>query len=203
MIGGVCVNSFRNFSLEPYDCRLLIIGDSFVEGAAIFASHADRYCVKMKQLLNGSCAISGFGGAKTEQVADFYENYCKTLFRPDYVLIACGTNNRDYSSWLPAQQALIASVKAAGSIPILLTITRRVDTDNSAFIKQANAWIRSYSRELFIDINRITTANFDGETQNETLFCEDKVHPLPAAHALIVKRASLDVPEIFHLCKPG
>lgn len=197
--GSVSVNSFRNFSLEPYHCRLLIIGDSFVEGAAIFANHADRYCVKMKQLLSGSCAISGFGGATTEQVADYYEEYCKTLFKPDYVLIACGTNNSNYSSWLSAQQALIASVKAAGSIPILVTITHRLDEDNSAFVREANAWIRNESHELFIDINRITTVNFDGETQNKSLFCEDKVHPLPVAHELIIKRALLDVPEVFNL----
>lgn len=197
--GGVNVNSFRNFSLEPHKCRLLIIGDSFVEGASVFANQAERYCMKIKETLNGSCAISGFGGARTEQVADFYESYCKTLFVPDYVLLACGTNNLDYSTWLIAEQKLIASVRAAGSIPILVTITPRLDTDNSEFIKRTNAWIRDYSNELYIDINRITTLDFDGKTMNEKLFCDDKVHPLPLAHDLIFKRALLDVSEVFCL----
>ncbi len=197
--GGVNVNSFRNFSLEPHKCRLLIIGDSFVEGASVFANQAERYCMKIKETLNGSCAISGFGGARTEQVADFYESYCKTLFVPDYVLLACGTNNLDYSTWLTAEQKLIASVKNAGSIPILVTITPRLDVDNSECIRQANEWIRNDSNELYIDINRITTVNFDGKTLNEELFFDDKVHPLPFTHELIFKRALLDIPEVFCL----
>lgn len=197
--GGVTVNSFKNYSLQPYECRLLIIGDSFIEGATGFENHANRYCTRMKRLLNGSCAINGFGGATTEQVSGFYEAYCKTLFKPDYVLIACGTNNRNYSSWLTAQQALISSIKTAGSIPVLVTITRRLDNDNIDFIRQANEWIRNQSGELYIDINRITTTNYDGETQNASLFAGDKVHPLPATHALIVQKALLDVPEVFNL----
>lgn len=197
--GGVTVNSFKNYSLQPYECRLLIIGDSFIEGATGFENHANRYCTRMKRLLNGSCAINGFGGATTEQVSGFYEAYCKTLFKPDYVLIACGTNNRNYNSWLTAQQALISSIKTAGSIPVLVTITRRLDNDNIDFIRQANEWIRNQSGELYIDINRITTTNYDGETQNASLFAGDKVHPLPATHALIVQKALLDVPEVFNL----
>ena len=198
--GSVTVDSFKNYSLQPYECRLLIIGDSFIEGATGFVeNHQNRFCARMKRLLNGSCAINGFGGATTEQVSAFYEAYCKTLFKPDYVLIACGTNNKTYSTWLTAQQALINSIKAAGSIPILVTITRRLDSDNLSFIRQANAWIRNESNELYIDVNRITTLNFDGETQNTAMFTTDKVHPLPETHALIVQKALLDVPEVFNL----
>lgn len=197
--GGVTVDSFKDYSLQPYECRLLIIGDSFIEGATGFSNHANRYCARMKRLLNGSCAINGFGGASTEQVSAFYEAYCKTLFKPEYVLIACGTNNSNYSSWLTAQKALIASIKAAGSIPVLVTITRRLDYDNLAFIRQANAWIRNESGELYIDINRITTINYDGETQNTAMFATDKVHPLPSTHEIIVKKALLDIPEVFNL----
>lgn len=198
--GNVSVNSFKNYSLQPYNCRLLIIGDSFIEGATGFAeNHQDRYCARMKRLLNGSCAICGFGGATTEQVSTFYNAYCKTLFKPEYVLIACGTNNTNYTSWLTAQKALIESIKEAGSIPVLVTITRRLDNDNLSFIRQANEWIRNESKEMYIDINKITTLNYDGETQNTAMFATDKVHPLPATHALIVQKALLDTPEIFNL----
>lgn len=197
--GNVEVIDFKNYSLQPYECRLLIIGDSFIEGATGFENHANRYCARMKRLLNGSCAINGFGGATTEQVKAFYESYCKTLFKADYTLIACGTNNTDFNSWLSAQTALITSIKETGSIPVLVTITRRLDSDNLSFIRQANNWIRNESNELYIDINRITTLNFDGETQNTALFAVDKVHPLPLTHELITKRALLDIPEVFNI----
>lgn len=196
---GVKVNEFKNYSLQPYECRLLIIGDSFVEGAATFAQHEQRYCIKMKEKLNGSCAISGFGGATTGQVKEFYEKYCTSLFKPDYVLIACGTNNTEYRRWLQDQQGLIAAIKANGSIPILVTITRRLDSDNLSFIQQANNWIRNESNELYIDINYVTTLNNDCVTQNEALFCADKVHPLASTHELIFQRALLDVPELFNV----
>ena len=198
--GEITVNSFKDYSLQPYQCRLLIIGDSFIEGATGFAeNHQDRYCARMKRLLNGSCAICGFGGATTEQISTFYEAYCKTLFKPEYVLIAGGTNDNDYTTWLDTQQALITSIKAAGSIPVLVTITRRLDTDNLSFMTEANDWIRNESNELYIDINRITTLNYDGKTQNTSMFYTDKVHPLPETHALIVQKALLDVPEVFNL----
>ncbi len=150
----------------------------------------------MKDRLNGSCAISGFGGAATWQISAFYED-CKALFKPDYVLIAGGTNNTSYSQWLIDQQKLIASIKANGSIPVLVTITRRLDNDNLTFMKQANDWIRNESNELYIDVNYVTTLNNDCETQDQSLFCADKVHPLASTHQLIFERALLDVPEIF------
>ena len=197
--GGVTVDSFKDYSLQPYECRLLIIGDSFIEGATGFENHANRYCARMKRLLKGSCAISAFGGATTEQVSAFYEAYCKALFKPAYVLIACGTNNSTYGSWLTTQKTLIASIKAAGSIPVLVTITRRLDNDNLSFIRQANAWIRNESGEMYIDINRITTVGYDGETQNAAMFASDKVHPLPSTHEVITRKALLDIPEVFNL----
>ena len=194
--GSVTVQSFKNYSLEPYKSRLLVIGDSFVES---FGTYPNRYVDIMKRLLNGSCAISGFGGATTEQVRTFYNDYCKTIFKPDYVLIAAGTNNSNYSTWLTAQQGLISDIKAAGSIPVLVTITRRLDNNNLSFMQQTNNWIRNTSGELYMDFNIITTLNYDGETQNTEMFSTDKVHPLASTHPLMVKRALLDVPEIFNL----
>jgi hypothetical protein len=114
-------------------------------------------------------------------------------------LIACGTNNTEYRRWLKDQQELIAAIKANGSIPILVTITRRLDSDNLSFIQQANNWIRNESNELYIDINYVTTLNNDCVTQNEALFCADKVHPLASTHELIFQRALLDVPELFNV----
>ena len=38
---------------------------------------------------------------------------------------------------------LIGRVEENGSIPVLVTIPRRYDTDNTAFITEANAWIKS------------------------------------------------------------
>ena len=82
---------------------------------------------------------------------------------------------------------------------MLVTITRRLDNDNLTFMKQANDWIRNESGELFIDINRITTADFDGETQNSDMFASDKVHPNAETHELIVRKALLDIPEVFNI----
>ena len=199
--GDVSVLSFKNYSLEPYNCRLLIMGDSFVEGATAFnytEGYRARYCVYMKRMLNGSCAINGFGGARTEDVLKFYNDYCKDLFKAEYTLIAAGTNNYNYSTWLTNQQSLIQAIKDNDSIPVLITITRRLDTDNLSFIKQANDWIRN-SGEMYIDANRVTTLNYDGETQNTSMFYTDKVHPTAKTHMLVAQKALLDVPEIFNL----
>lgn len=199
--GEISVLDFKNYSLEPYNCRLLIMGDSFIEGATAFRYSEGplaRYCVFMKRMLNGSCAINGFGGACTEHVLKFYNDYCKTLYKPDYVLIAAGTNNYTYSTWLTNQQNLIQAIKDNDSIPILVTITRRMDNDNLSFMRQANEWIRN-SGEMYIDANIITTLNYDGETQNSSMFWTDLVHPTAETHKKIAQKALLDVPEVFNL----
>lgn len=199
--GDVAILSFKNYSLEPYNCRLLIMGDSFVEGATAFnytEGYSARYCVYMKRMLNGSCAINGFGGACVEHLLKFYNDYCKTLYKADYVLIAAGTNNFNYSTWLTNQQNLIKAIKDNGSTPILVTITRRLDNDNLNFMRQANEWIRN-SGEMYIDVNRITTVNYDGETQNASMFFSDKVHPTAKTHMMVAQKALLDVPEVFNL----
>ena len=197
---GITVESFKDYSLEPYDCQLLIIGDSFIEGATGFVeNYKNRYCIRMKRLLMGSCNINGFGGATTAQCRAIYNDYAKIACKPKYVLIACGTNDSNYSSWLSTMQGFISEIKAQNSIPVLVTITRRLDSDNLNFMRQANNWIRNTSGELYCDFNIITTLNYDGETQNSALFASDKVHPLPATHILMTKRALLDVPEVFNI----
>ena len=199
---NITVESFKDYSLEPYNCQLLIIGDSFIEGATGFLdNYKNRYCIRMKRLLMGSCNINGFGGATTSQCRAIYNDYAKTACKPKYVLLACGTNDTNYSTWLTQIQGFIADVKAQNSIPILVTITRRMDNDNLNFIRQTNNWIRNTSGELYFDFNIITTLNFDGETQNTALFASDKVHPLPATHVLMTKRAMIDVPEVFNLAE--
>ena len=196
---GITVQSFKDYSLEPYDCRLLIIGDSFIEGATGFAeNHLNRYCERFKRLLMGSCAIAGFGGATITQIRTFY-NDMKNIVNPKYVLIAGGTNDTNYSTYSTQIQALISEVKAQGSIPILVTVTRRMDQNNLSFLRQANAWIRNTAGELYMDFNIITTLNYDGETQNTSMFAADGVHPLPATHILMTKRGMLDVPELFNV----
>lgn len=197
---GITVNSFKNYSLEPYNCRLLIIGDSFIEGATGFATnYNNRYCIRLKRILQGSCAISGFGGATISQIRSFYNAYCKTIFKPEYVLIAGGTNDTNYNTWQSEISSLIGEIEAVGAIPVLVTITRRLDNDNLNFMQSANDWIRNNSGKRYIDFNIITTVNYDGVTQNTSMFATDKVHPLPKTHEIMTQKALIDVPEIFNI----
>ena len=44
---------------------------------------------------------------------------------------------------------------------------------------------------------RVTSANYDGVTQNSTYFFADGIHPNVEGHERIYRRALLDVPFLF------
>ena len=61
-----------------------------------------------------------------------------------------------------------------------------------------NAWIRT-SGYTYIDINHVTSLNFEGTELNPEYFFEDNAHPNTVGNEVIFRRAQLDVPNLFAL----
>lgn len=193
--GELSVISFTNYCLEPYDCKLLIVGDSFVEGAAIYGQAEKRYCSMLKKELNGSVFIDGMGGAKLSNCRKRYNSYLKNICKPEYVMVAAGTNDYDLKSYIENLNAFISEIKDNGSIPILLTITPRNDISITyECMKGANDYLRNVLSKdyIIVDLNAVLTENSDGETLIEKMVNPDKVHPTPETHALMFEKIKTD-----------
>jgi two-component system response regulator AtoC len=49
----------------------------------------------------------------------------------------------------------------------------------------------------YVELNKITTVNYDGLTQNLTMFQSDGVHPTNDTFAKMFQKYKIDVPELF------
>ena len=174
-------------------CKLAVWGDSFIEGSSLLPTGLqDRYVAKIAADLGADkVAIFGKGGERLrEHWLDSFEIE-NDWFLTQYVLIAMGTNNRNYSEYLTNLQAAIAFVKSKGSIPILVTVTPRPDSEGSTEFKDfriaANAYVRGQS-ELFVDIANVVTTDNTNDTWKEGYVFEDLTHPTAAGHLAIYNK---------------
>ena len=71
-----------------------------------------------------------------------------------------------------------------GSIPVLVTIPRRYDTDNTTFITEVNAWIKSLGY-WYIDEYALLPAD---------RLLNDTIHPNAEGHDLILSNLLALIP---------
>ena len=79
---------------------------------------------------------------------------------------------------------LIGRVEENGSIPVLVTIPRRYDTDNTTFITEVNAWIKSLGY-WYIDEYALLPAD---------RLLSDTIHPNAEGHDLILSNLLALIP---------
>lgn len=192
VISAVC------YSTQNKDTRCLIIGDSYIEGNSLDNSD-NRFAYLIKSRLFWDCFINGQGGANSGGVLSWLTGaaaYLFTVCNPTYTIVNVGMNDTVYATWVSNIQGIIAAIKTAGSIPILITVCANTTGGSAAIFDDMNAWIRA-SGELYIDANIILSTDYAGLVQNAAYFMTDQIHPTVAGHELIYKRALLDVPMLF------
>lgn len=193
--GTVEVKRVQYFHTMPIEAKLAVYGDSFIEGANLgYGSIDKRYVQRIADAIGEDVFLDGRGGESAAGVLQKYPT--DSLCKAQYTLIAVGTNDYTYNTWLSNIQSIIAFVEAKGSVPVLVTVSRRTDTDNLSFIQQANAWVRS-SGYAYLDVAKAISLNNDGETINTELYYSDNVHPNVAGHQAIFNRSRIDLPFLY------
>lgn len=194
---NVTVIKTSNLSTQPYACRALIIGDSFIEGNSIKADKDKRYCYLMKQKLNGSMFVCGQGGAVSSQV-NTWLSYLKEIVCPDYVILAMGMNDTSYSVWLTNTNSTIELIKGiypSAKIAFVTVTPAGSNYANSEHVKM-NEWIRN-SGYSYLDAAELISLNNDGVTMDTSKLLSDQVHPTVSSHELIYKRSLIDFAELY------
>lgn len=190
---------------SPNVSKLSVWGDSFIEGSSLVPTGlADRYVAKLSAGIENFVPIFGKGGERLSK--EWFDNFVieNDWFKTKYVLIALGTNNTDYDEYINTLKATIYHLEKNNQIPVLVTVTPRLDPNdhdvilNKTFKDAANSFIRS-SRHLYVDMNKAVTTNSSGDFWVEEYVFGDGVHPTIEGHNRMYKRIDLDVPELFNI----
>lgn len=178
------------YMLQPKNPKVMFIGDSYINGY-----YPHRYATIIKHELKGNAWLEGLSGEASTAILAHFENNLMSIVKPKYIFWAVGTNDTDFNVWLSNTQKFIEDCESIGATPILCTTTITNVTAHNNMAILANEWIRN-SGYKYADLNIITTVNYDGATQNTSMFLEDRVHPTNETFALMAKKIMMDVPEI-------
>lgn len=185
--GGVfeLVNMTQKAQSEA-ECEILLIGDSFVENASGELESEYAYAYKLREKLGEKLIASGRGGATTTALKNKYTTDFLAA-KAKYTVLQIGSNDSlslTVATFKMNLLELIGRVEENGSIPVLVTIPRRYDTDNTAFITEANAWIKSLGY-WYIDEYALLPAD---------RLLSDTIHPNAEGHDLILSNLMALIP---------
>ena len=185
--GGVfeLVNMTQRAQSEA-ECEILLIGDSFVENASGELESEYAYAYRLREKLGEKLIASGRGGATTTALKNKYTTDFLAA-KAKYTVLQIGSNDSlslTVATFKMNLLELIGRVEENGSIPVLVTIPRRYDTDNTAFITEANAWIKSLGY-LYIDEYALLSAD---------RLVSDTIHPNAEGHDLILSNLLALIP---------
>ena len=185
--GGVfeLVNMTQKAQSEA-ECEILLIGDSFVENASGELESEYAYAYKLREKLGEKLIASGRGGATTTALKNKYTTDFLAA-KAKYTVLQIGSNDSlslSVATFKMNLLELIGRVEENGSIPVLVTIPRRYDTDNTAFITEVNAWIKSLGY-WYIDEYALLPAD---------RLVSDTIHPNAEGHDLILSNLLALIP---------
>ena len=185
--GGVfeLVNMTQKAQSEA-ECEILLIGDSFVENASGELESEYAYAYKLREKLGEKLIASGRGGATTAALKNKYTTDFLAA-KAKYTVLQIGSNDSlslTVDTFKANLLELIGRVEENGSIPVLVTIPRRYDTDNTTFITEVNAWIKSLGY-WYIDEYALLPAD---------RLLNDTIHPNAEGHDLILSNLLALIP---------
>ena len=185
--GGVfeLVNMTQKARSEA-ECEVLLIGDSFLENASSELESEYAYAYKLREKLGEKLIASGRGGATTTALKNKYTTDFLAA-KAKYTVLQIGSNDSlslSVATFKMNLLELIGRVEENGSIPVLVTIPRRYDTDNTTFITEVNAWIKSLGY-WYIDEYALLPAD---------RLLNDTIHPNAEGHDLILSNLLALIP---------
>jgi len=190
--GNIIVKKFEFISTAPKDSKVLIFGDSITEGHGMDdnrTTYDERCCAKVRDDLNGNCAIFGRGSGDSADLL-LRLDFELSKFTPKYVVVIIGTNDTDIATWQNNIDIAISKIEAAGAVPVLC-----VPPVGGELIPQIASYLTQKDYTV-VRMDYATSINNDGVTQDTSLFV-DSLHPNAAGNLKMYNQLLIDAPEIF------
>ena len=187
--------------------KLMIFGDSVAEGPTLGADYNSTWANQIADAINtthgaGSCIVSARGGDESTRMLARLE-WNLLIFRPQYVILAPGTNDGNTATWTANLQKMILLCRAQGVTGIIIpkVIPYGVYGGADQTIKNAmNAVIDAgtFGSDIYtIQWHRRLTVGYDGLTIDTAKYDADLIHPVKSAEDEMYAQARLDVPFLF------
>lgn len=191
--GVVNVTNWK-YSRPSTNPQFAVFGDSFIgDGDSL---PYKKYVGLMEDSLGvKNLYISGHGGETTSSfIANRMNTEISWFQGQKTVLIALGTNDYTFSTYVTDMYTIINAVVAHGCTPILVTITPRYDVSNAAFIALANPWVRA-SGYRYVDIYNSVIS---GGVWISGYQSSDNIHPTNLGYAAMWVEIKKDIGGLLH-----
>jgi lysophospholipase L1-like esterase len=152
-------------------------------------TYDERCCAKVRDALNGDCAICGRGSGDSADLL-LRMDFELSKFTPRYVVVIIGTNDTDIGIWQNNIDRAISKIEAAGAIPVLC-----VPPAGGELIPQIASYLMKKDYTI-VRMDYATSIDNDGITQDKSLFV-DSLHPNAAGNLKMYKQLLIDAPELF------
>jgi lysophospholipase L1-like esterase len=198
-IEGQCEASSFNFSM-PYNRapKIIVFGDSFVEGNSISDNKDMRYSALLAEDVGtDDVVLLGKGGETTTSVLPRFYKQVEWYQGAKYAIIALGTNDYDFSVYKENILKMVLFLKKNNIIPVLVTVTNRQDTSNTDFQSVVNPYVRSLG-EKYIDMSLAISEDGDETLWRDDFQKDDNVHPSITGHEYMYRRIKFDAPYLFY-----
>jgi hypothetical protein len=173
---------------DEYD--LLIIGDSFVECGNTEVEASKSFAYMVREMIGEKCNASGHGGATTAKIISRLSTDAN-IGRYKYAFIQVGSNDSvlgvTVGQFKANMETIIAYIESKGATPVLTTIPIRADKNNTAFVDEANVWIRASGYKYVDEYTMLTSDKL----------VSDGIHPNETGNQLILLSLMGLIPECF------
>jgi len=188
--GGILVKKleFVTSDASPF---CVIIGDSITEGFGLdnnIANYEDRWCAKLRAVMNGNCVISGRGSANS---ADLITRMAWDVnqYAPRYVIVLIGANDSDLTTWQNNINKIASNILSIGAEPIFcVPPSGDLRVEMGTYLRTLNYTVMGF--------DYATTVNNDGVTLDATLF-SDGIHLNKIGHLKMFNQVKIDAPFLF------
>lgn len=194
---NIKLRNFMATTKEPFDAKMLVIGDSYSAGATMFANMDKRWFELYATETGAKVFNNSKGGLATYTGANLLGTPIQTAVHPEYVMIELGVNDNSLNNYKGNIMTIVDWVEnVLGATPVIFTIPPTQNSQSALIYGDINTWVKT-SGIRYIDMCKALTVNGAGTTRNDDLFFSDNVHPNVAGHAAIYAQMKVDVPEMF------
>lgn len=193
--GGFALKNLNIYTPYKKDCKVALVGHSFVEGNSIEGYKMHKFGKLLQKAIGvNECGIFGIGGAWSQPVLELLQGYIATHYTPSYVMVCVGTNDTGWTlpSFKTWMQKVVTVCERIGSIPVFFTIPPSEGTYRAGWA-QINSYIRE-SDYMYIDMDKAMSANGTNIANN---YIFDGIHPNPNTHHGIYNTIISTIPELL------
>lgn len=198
--GSFKVLQFDYFSKLPRSPKIVVLGDSILEGDTIRnesgGGYTRRWAGLLYEELKGDMAILGTAGETSTGIISKLPIIEKAFREPEYVLLAHMTNDTTFATWQTNTEQLIAWAESIKAIPVICMMPMRAGRE--PFYDAVLDYVIKSPYKI-IWFNKALTINGDGKTHDSQYYLADDLHPNVLGHAKMFEQSKVDLEEVFQL----